>query len=142
MVSFCAMNGGLLSKGYTARLSNLVSSHSRQIIEWITGTWQQLIAPNSSNTRLEYEDVVLTIELVSPPPPPSSVTKYLTRQIEEIAGISVEDIWLWDIRLWDIEIGYGAWTMTGSKLFTWAELELLTGQPPVIKLMANTAYPR
>lgn len=131
-----------LSKGYTARLTKLVSSRAQQIIEWITVKWQQLIAPNSSNTRLEYEDVVLTIELVSPPPP-GRETKYLSGQLDEIADTVLEDI-----RLWDIEMGYGSWTATGSKLFTWAELELLTGQPPVIKLMADnrnpdgTVYPR
>ena len=134
-----------LSKGYTARLTNLVSSRAQQIIEWINVKWQQLIAPNSqnsSNTRLEYEDVVLTIELVSPSLP-SSETKYISGKHEEIADIVLEDI-----RLWNIQMGYGSWTTTGSKLFTWAELELLTGKPPVIKLMANnknpnsTVYPR
>jgi hypothetical protein len=140
-----------LSEGYTARLTNLVSSCAQQIIEWINVMWQQLIAldrpdrlnrSNSSNTILEYEDVVLTIELVSPPPP-SGETKYLSGQLEEIADTVLEDI-----RLWNIEMGYGSWTTTGSKLFTWAELELLTGQPPVIKLIAKnrnpdgTVYPR
>jgi hypothetical protein len=137
-----------LSKGHIARLSNLVSIHAQRIIEWITMMWQQLITPNSSYTSLEYEDVVLTIELI----PNSRANNYLLGHFKTPEDITVEDIVVDDIvvdniqldniQLWNIEMGYGAWTMTGSKLFTWAELELLTGQPPVIKLIANNKKPK
>ena len=62
--------------------------------------------------------MVLTIELVAVP-------SFETPRQELIQRIQI----------WNIEMGYGAWTQTGSKLFTWAELELLTGTPPVIKLI-------
>ena len=98
-----------LSGGYSARLSGLIHSHATQIIQWINRKWQELIRKDGA--RLEYEDVVLTIELVP------------------------DREFLHEIRLWNIEMGYGAWVPTGSKLFTWAELDLLTGDPPVIKII-------
>jgi hypothetical protein len=100
-----------LSSGYSAMLSGLIHSHATQIIQWINRKWQELISTDGS--RLEYEDVVLTIELVP------------------------DREFLHEIRLWNIEMGYGAWAPTSSKLFTWAELDLLTGNPPVVKFITN-----
>jgi hypothetical protein len=124
-----------LKMGYSARLSQIITYCAEQLIiltntKWqglinntgqLTNTkWQELInnTGNSSNKLIEYEDVVLTIELI---PIPSTENP----ELELIQGIQI----------WNIEMGYGAWTQTGSKLFTWAELELITGTPPVIKIM-------
>ena len=102
--------------GYSARLSKLVHSYPTQIIQWITNKWHELISHDGGH--LEYEDVVLTLELVP--------------------GNEFLD----EIRLWNIEMAYGAWAHTGSKLFTWAELDLLTGNPPVIKIITIQHKPQ
>jgi hypothetical protein len=107
-----------LNMGYSARLSKLINTYAAQIIHLITLKWSGLISINGG--QLEYEDVVLTIELI----PEASCTDH-----ESVSGIQV----------WNIEMGYGAWTQTSSKLFTWAELELLSGIPPVIKLISKPA---
>lgn len=108
-----------LGVGYSARLSQIVNYNADQLIQITTQKWQELICNRENgNILVEYEDVVLTIELV---PVPSF----------EKSGLEI----IQEIQIWNIEMGYGAWTQTGSKLFTWAELELLTGTPPVIKLI-------
>ena len=111
-----------LKMGYSARLSQIVNHNAEQLIQLTYQKWQGLInnSGNSIHKLIEYEDVVLTIELI---PVPS----FETPGLELIQGIQI----------WNIEMGYGAWTQTGSKLFTWAELELLTGTPPVIKLIGQ-----
>lgn len=112
-----------LSSGCSSRLSQIVNHNAEQLIQVTDKKWQGLInnSDNSIYKLIEYEDVVLTIELI---PVPS----FETPGLELIEGIQI----------WNIEMGYGAWTQTGSKLFTWAELELLTGTPPVIKLISPT----
>jgi hypothetical protein len=111
-----------LAGGYSARLAELITYHAAHIIQLITNKWQKLISPDGGN--LEYKDVVLTVELIQLTDQQSSIITELQNPVP-------------DIQIWDIEMGYGAWTSTRSKLFTWAELELLTGSPPVIKLMSQ-----
>lgn len=108
--------------GYIARLDKLITSYATQIINMTNIKWQELISnhDNQNNLLVEYEDVVLTIELLT-----------------EMTNVNNSELFINSIRIWDIEMGYGAWTNTGSKLFTWAELELLSGIPPVIKLIAK-----
>jgi len=112
-----------LSVGYSARLSQIVNHNAEQLIELTHQIWQGLInnTGNSIYKLIEYEDVVLTLELIL-------VSSFEPPGLELIKGIQI----------WNIEMGYGAWTQTGSKLFTWAELELLTGTPPVIKLIGSS----
>jgi len=114
-----------LAAGYSARLSQIVNHCAEQLIQMTTAKWQGLITDKQNgNMLVEYEDVVLTIELI-PSLVNSNSSENTKQEIELLQGILI----------WNIEMGYGAWTQTGSKLFTWAELELLTGTPPVIKIM-------
>lgn len=120
-----AISQSELSIGYSSRLTKIINSYAAQIINMINSKWQKLISINGG--KLEYEDVVLTIELIL-----SSVNHE-----NKSTTISVDNNELREIKIWNIEMGYGAWTLTGSKLFTWAELELLSGIPPVIKLISK-----
>ncbi len=115
-----------LNIGYSSRLTKIINSHANLLINMINSKWQKLISIDGG--KLEYEDIVLTIELII-----SNVNNHETKS----APISVETYELCDIKIWNIEMGYGAWTLTSSKLFTWAELELLSGIPPVIKVLSK-----